>query len=165
MPVPVPVLGSCYSSEAFRGHWSKGRARTRTVFAIEGWPGHGIAVTVAVHSSSPIPPTGLSLSEDWGTTYSLILTEYDPDLRVLGSSYERLKSPKKVGKIDLGIPSYCCYCSSKRDAGRPSIRYCAFYYLLLLVYYLLLCFNTFLLLFNTVYICFTTIYYVVTTKQ
>ena len=144
------MLGSCYSSEAFRGHWSKGRARTRTFFAIEGWPGHGIAVTVAVHSSSLIPPTGLSSSEDSGTTYSLILTEYDPDLRVLGSSYERLKSSKKVGKIDLGIPSYCCCCSSKRDAGRPSIRYCAVYYLLLL----------FLLLFAIWYYRFITFYYV-----
>ena len=70
-----------------------------------GWPGHGITVTVTVHNSSLIPPTGFSLSEDVATTYSFILTECDQDPKVLSSSYEGLTSPKKVGKIDLGIPS------------------------------------------------------------
>ena len=76
---------------------------------ILGWPGHGITVIVTVHSSSLIPPTGFSLSEDLGTTYSFILTEYDLDLRVLSSSYAGLKVPQKVGKFDLEIPSYSCY--------------------------------------------------------
>ncbi len=49
---------------------------------------HGITVTVAVHSSSLIPPTGFSRSEDLGTTPSFILTEYDLDLKALSSSYE-----------------------------------------------------------------------------
>ena len=59
---------------------------------------HGITVTVTVtvHNSSLIPPAGLSSSEDVATTYSFIFTEYDQDPKVLSSSYEGLKPPKKV---------------------------------------------------------------------
>ena len=47
---------------------------------------------------TPIPPTELSLSEDVDTTPSVILTEYDLDLRLLRGCYEGLRSPKKVKK-------------------------------------------------------------------
>ncbi len=60
-----------------------------------------VAVAVTVHNSSLFLPTGFSLSEDVATTCSFIFTEYDQDPKVLSSSYEGLKSPKEVGKIDL----------------------------------------------------------------
>ena len=56
-----------------------------------------VAVAVTVHNSSLFLPTGFSLSEDVATTCSFIFTEYDQDPKVLSSSYEGLKSPKKVG--------------------------------------------------------------------
>ena len=60
-----------------------------------------------IRLNSPlIPPTGFSLSEDVDATPSFIFTAYDLDLRLLDSSYEGLKSPKKVGKIDLEDPLY-----------------------------------------------------------
>ncbi len=52
-----------------------------------------------VRSSSLIPSTGYSLSEDLGATYSFILTEYDLDLRFLSSSYAGLKVSKKSEKV------------------------------------------------------------------
>ena len=48
---------------------------------------------VTFRNSTPIPPAGFSLSEDLGTTPGFILTQYGPDLRVLRSCYEGLKSP------------------------------------------------------------------------
>ncbi len=53
---------------------------------------------VTFRNSTPIPPAGLSLSEDLGTTPGFILTQYGPDLRVLRGCYEWLKPPKKVEK-------------------------------------------------------------------
>ena len=57
-----------------------------------------------LENSTPIPPTGFSLSEDVDATPSLILTEYDLDLWVLRGCYEGLKSAKKVSKHTRNRP-------------------------------------------------------------
>ena len=46
----------------------------------------------------PFHLTGFSLSENVDATPSFILTEYDPDLGVLGGCYVGSKSPKEVEK-------------------------------------------------------------------